>query len=92
MSKPVRRLVKVLIADPDPMVPLNDCLLYQGAEQLTESDDQELFFEIKIMDLLAKHNAKRTKIANKNIKDRTEYLEPARIRDLKMTVVTIAQF
>jgi hypothetical protein len=32
------------------------------------------------------------KIADKKVKDRTEYLEPAKVRDLKMTVVTVASF
>jgi len=34
----------------------------------------------------------RTKVINKKVKDRTEYLEPARIRDLKMIVTALASF
>lgn len=87
-----RRLVQVFIADPNENIPLEDSLLYRGDQKLTDSTDQELFFEVDIKTLLDAHNAKRIKIVNKAVKDRTEYLEPARIRDLKMVVVTIAQF
>ena len=83
-----RRLVQVFIADTNENVPLADTLLYKGEQKLTDLTDQELFFELDIRTLLAEHNAKRTKLINKSVKDRTEYLEPARIRDLKMTVVT----
>jgi hypothetical protein len=87
-----RRLVQVFIADPDENVPLADCLLYSGEQKLTDLTDQELFFEVDIKSILEAHNDKRVTLVNKVVKERTEYLEPARIRDLKMTVVTIAQF
>lgn len=86
----VRRVVQVLIADPNENVSLADCLLYKGDEHLTDLTDQELFFELDIKDLLEKHNEKRTKVVDKKVKDRTEYLEPAKVRDLKMVVVTVA--
>lgn len=92
MANPTRRLVQVFIADPDENVPLADCLLYQGEPKLTDLTDQELFFEVDIKSILNKHNEKRVALVNKAVKERTENLEPARIRDLKMTVVTIAQF
>lgn len=90
-----RRLVKVIIADPNENVPLKDCLLYSGSEQFTDSTDQELFFEIGINNLLMEHNLKRvhfldkqaTKKAGKDV-----FLEPVRIRDLRMVVVEIAKF
>jgi hypothetical protein len=91
-SKVTTRLVQVFIADPDENLPLNDRLLYSGEQKLTDLTDQELFFEVPIGDMLAKHNEKRAKMVNKKVKERTEHLEPARIRDLKMTVVNIAQF
>lgn len=89
---PTRRLVQVFIADPDERVPLKDSLLYFGDQQLTDLTDQELFFEVDIKKLLNAHNDKRIKIVDKSVKDRSEYLEPAKIRDLKMVVTTIAQF
>lgn len=86
------RLIEVVVVDPTDHVPLADRLLYQGERKLTDLTDQELFFEIDINAILKAHNEKRVKIVNKAVKDRTEYLEPARIRDLKMNVVTIATF
>src|SRR5215471_5879758 len=90
MAKPTRRIVQVFICDADDNVPLDKCLVYQGEQKLTDLDDNELFFEIDIKSLLDKHNAQRTQLINKRVKERTEHLEPARIRDLKMTVVTVA--
>jgi len=91
-SKTTRRLVKVIIMDPDEMVPLDDCILYSGDEKLTDLTDQELFFEVEIKELLSDHNEMRKGIVNKSIKERTEYLEPIKVRDLKMVVVDIAVF
>jgi hypothetical protein len=87
-----RRLVQVFIADPDQRVPLEQSMIYSGENKLTDLTDQELFFEVDIKRLLDEHNTKRTKIVDKSVKDRSEYLEPAKIRDLKMVVTTIAQF
>jgi hypothetical protein len=86
-----RRVVQVFIADPNENIPLDDCLLYKGEEKLTDATDQELFFELDIKNLLEKHNLTRTKVVDKKVKDRTEYLEPAKVRDLKMVVVTVAK-
>lgn len=95
-AMPTRRLVQVIIADPDENVPLEQCLLYQSDQKLTDATDQELFFEVDIKSLLDKHNERRVKLVDKSAKDRSAvvitYLEPARIRDLKMVVVTVATF
>ena len=91
-TKPVRRVVQVFIADPNENVPLEQSLLYQGEVKVTDLTDQELFFEIDIKTILTAYNEKRVKIINKKVKDRTEYLEPVKIRDLKMVVVTVASF
>jgi hypothetical protein len=87
-----RRFIRVIIVDPNENIPLADAVLYDGGEKFTDLTDQELFFESNIQDSLKKHNEKRVKIRDKKIKDREEFLEPARIRDLKMTVVNIASF
>lgn len=92
-EKPVsRRLVQVFIADPDENVPLEQSMLYSGDQKLTDATDQELFFEVDMKEILANHNENRVKIINKKVKERTEYLEPAKIRDLKMVVVNVATF
>lgn len=92
MAAAVRRLVQVFIADANENVPLESSLLYSGEQKLTDATDQELFFELDIKTLLEDHNKKRVKLIDKKVKERTEYLEPAKVRDLKMTVVTIASF
>lgn len=92
MADPKRRLVKVVIIDPDDKVPLGQCILHNGSEKLTDLTDQELFFEIDIKNILDKHNAERIKIVDKTVKERKEHLEPVKVRDLRMVVVTVAQF
>lgn len=87
-----RRIVKVIIVDPDDRVPLDQCILYSGEEKLTDLTDQELFFEIEIKSLLDEHNKTRVKIIDKEIKERTENLEPIKIRDLRMVVIDVAKF
>lgn len=91
-AMPARRLVQVFIADPDENVPLEQSMLYSGEQKLTDATDQELFFEIDMRSVLEKHNVERIKLVNKKVKERTEYLEPAKIRDLKMVVVNVATF
>lgn len=87
-----RRLVQVFIADPDENVPLDKSLLYSGEQKLTDATDQELFFEIDIKSILTTYNTLRVTFINKKVKERTEYLEPVKIRDLKMVVVNVASF
>lgn len=87
------RMVQIFIVDPHTSVPLTDRLVYRSSEPfLTDLDDQELFFDLDIKQLLANHNAKRTAVVNKGITDRTVNLEAARVRDLRMNVTVVAQF
>jgi len=86
------RLVQVFIADTDENLPLEQRILHKGDQKVTDLEDNELFFDIDVKSMLEKHNAVRTATRNKKVKDKEEFLEPARVRDLKMTVVTIAQF
>jgi hypothetical protein len=91
-----RRIVQVFIADPNESVPLEKSLLYQDDKpHLTDLTDQELFFEIDIKSVLAKHNAYRVTVTDKEAsegKNKDVMLEAAKIRDLKMTVVEVAKF
>lgn len=89
------RIVKVFIADSNENLALEKRVLYSGDEKLTDLTDQELFFDVPITDLLGKHNAVRAATIDKKAAEkfgRDIFLEPARIRDLKMVVVTVAQF
>ena len=93
IGKPMTcRIVKIYVVDTDEAVPLDSRLLYQNGPFMTDSDDQELLYELDIKELLNKHNDKRSLIQKKNEKGDTVWLEPIRIRDLTMTVVTEASF
>lgn len=91
-----RRIVQVFIADPNDNVPLEKSILHQDEKpHLTDLTDQELFFEIDIKNALDKHNEYRVTLTDKEAskgKNNDVKLEKAKIRDLKMTVVTVAQF
>lgn len=87
-----RRLVRVLMVDPHEHVPTDTALLYDSKEVFTDKTNQELFFDIPIGEILKVHNEKRSKIIDKSVKERTQFLEPARIRDLKMVVIDLAKF
>lgn len=89
------RIVKIFIADPNENIALEKRILYRGDEKLTDLSDQELFYEIPIAEMLAKHNAERIKTVDKAQAakfGRDIFLEPAKIRDLKMVVTTVATF
>lgn len=89
------RIVKVFVADQNENIPLDSRVIYRGDEHLTDLTDQELFFEIQMADLLKEHNEVRVKTRDKTQSakfGRDIFLEPAKIRDLKMVVVTVATF
>ena len=92
---PAMRIVKVIIADTDENLPLDRRVIYTGPEHVTDLTDQELFYEIPIAELLAAHNKLRVETFNTRATvklQRDVVLEPIRIRDLKMVVVTVASF
>ena len=91
----VKRIVRVIIVDSHNDVPSESAVLYMGDEFFTDKTDQELFFDLPVNELLKAHNEKRVTFKDKNLsrgKDKPEFLEPARIRDLDMVVLTISEF
>ena len=95
MAEGQRRVVQVFVCDPNENVPLDKCLLYKGDQKLTDCTDQELYYELNIKDILNTHNADRIKMIDKESTKKVGkdiFLEAAKIRDLKMIVVTLAQF
>jgi hypothetical protein len=92
MAVQPRRLVRIIIADPDAALPLDKVLLYNGEEKFTDATDQELFFEVDIKSLLEKHNEYRATVVDPESKDKKDFLKKARVRDLRMTVLTITSF
>lgn len=94
VKKPTRRLVRVIIADPDESLPLDKAILLRGEEQLTDLTDEELFLEIGIKPMLDHHNGIRAGILDKRATAKAGkdvFLEPIRVRQLKMVVSTIAE-
>jgi hypothetical protein len=90
-----KRIVEVYIADSDENIPLDKALIYQGERKFTDLNDQELFFDIEIKPLLENHNEYRKTLVDKRASTKAGkdiMLEPIKIRDLKMTIVTIAEF
>lgn len=95
MPNPSRRIVQVFIADPNENVPLAKAVLYTGTQHLTDLTDNELFFEVPISELLKAFNTERVTWTDKEASKKAGkdiFLDPVKIRDLKMVVVTIAQF
>lgn len=88
-----RRIVQVIIADSDPKLPMENAILYRGQDEVTDSTDDEIFMELGVKAMLDKHNATRIKVLDKAASKKTEkdvFLEPVRIRDLKMVIVKVA--
>lgn len=95
MPEQTRRIAQVFIADPHPDVPLTEALLYQTEPKFTDASDQELYFESPVMEKLKAHNEKRIKWLDKEATKRAGkdvFLDPIKVRDLRMVVVTIASF
>lgn len=94
MAKSGKRIVQVFIVDTDDNLKGEGAILYQGGQKFTDLTDQELFFELDMKKLLQQHNTDRAKVINKkeSTPDKPVYLEPIRIRDLKMVVSTLAEF
>ena len=91
----MRRIVQIFIADIDENVPMEKSLLYEGKPKFTDLTDQELYFELNIKHILDTHNEYRTTLLDKKASKtigKDVYLEPIKIRDLKMVVVEIARF
>ena len=89
------RVVRVFLVDPDSRVPVDKRILYKGDETVTDATDQELFFSIPVADLLTKHNTFREGFEveeRDGAETKLRKLKPIRIRDLTMTVTTVASF
>ena len=87
-----KRLVRVIIIDMDEDVPLEHSILHMGEEMLTDLNNQEMFFELDMKGMLAKHNKKRITFVDKDASEGSSkdvMLEPARIRDLVMNVINV---
>lgn len=90
-----KRVVQVFVVDPNENLKAGVAMLYKSEQQFTDLTDQELFFEIDIKPILEKHNGVRAETLDRTASNKAGkdiFLEPIRIRDLKMVVSTIAEF
>jgi hypothetical protein len=90
-----KRIVQVFVCDPNENVPLEKALLYKGDQKLTDATDQELYFEIPLQQILSDYNKERVKYSDKELSKKSGkdiFLEPVKIRDLKMVICNVAQF
>lgn len=90
------RVVRVFLVDPDERVPVDKRVLHRSDEMTTDMTDQELFFSIPVNDLLASHNKTRGSVeweekTSEGAKSKIG-LKDVRIRDLIMSVTTVAEF
>lgn len=94
MAKSPLRVVRVFLVDPDDRIPLEKRVLHSSGEITTDATDQELYFSIPVQELLWAHNAYRATVRWKDegSKGEPEPLKEIRIRDLVMSVTTVASF
>ena len=86
----MRRIVLVTVVDPDPKVPADHSLLYMSPGWfVTDCNNDELKMSLDIRALLDRHNAYREQVVDREAsKGRAQsvYLEPAKFRDLQISV------
>jgi hypothetical protein len=95
--KAQRRLVRRLIVDPDSRLKAHQALIYlDTAPVLSDLSDDELFMEIDVKGLLAKHNEFRGTVEDKSVSRQFEkvvYLEDdLDPNDVRFHVITAARF
>jgi len=86
------RKVKQFLVDPsaDESLTLEKRILHEGPEFWTDETDQELQHRVPVIDLLKKHNEHRVTVVDKTHRgDKERFLEPVKLRHLRLTTVTI---
>ena len=92
------RIVRLYLADLNFSLPLDQHIVWEKSDFMTDLDDSELLqetlIETPIKQFIDAHNERRIKVKDKtrSTKDNEVFLEPARMRDLNLHVVTIASF
>lgn len=84
------RVVQQYLTDRNDNIPLEKRVLYKGNEFLTDLSDDELRYNVPVMDLLRAHNEYRVTVRDKAYKDKEVFLEEARPGELCLTTVTLA--
>jgi predicted MPP superfamily phosphohydrolase len=86
------RVVRVFLVDPDERLPVESRILHKTEELITDATDQELFFGIPVASLLEGHNKLRASTEWEQRGKTKKGLKEIRIRDLVMSVTTLAEF
>ena len=92
MSQAKRRLVQMVVYDPNLNVADEDSVLYDSGLMVSSKTEEELKLELDFKTLLREYNEKRVKVLD-NARTETVgkeiYLKPAKISDLVIEFVTI---
>lgn len=90
------RIVRVFLVDPDERLDVSKRVLHASEEKTTDETDEELFYQLSVPALLTDHNKLRAEQEWEEDTDdgvkKHKGLKEARIRDLEMRVVVIAEF
>jgi hypothetical protein len=85
------RKVQQFLTDHNDNIPLAKRVIYEGPVFLTDETDQELVYRVPVQELLVKHNTYRVTVRDKSFRDKEVFLEEARIRELTLSTITLAQ-
>ena len=91
----MKRLVQLVVVDPDKRVEDNQSLVYMGPTLLTSIGDEDLILETDLREALAKHNDRRGAIEDEDRSDKRNksvYLKPRKLSELEIRVVVLETF
>lgn len=91
----MKRLVQVMVVDPDKRVPDEKSVVHMGTAVLTSLADEDLLLEVDMKGELAKHNEIRAKIEDEDRSDKRNksvYLKPVKVSDLEVRIFVIQKF
>lgn len=91
----MKRLVQVVVVDPDKRVEDQFSVVHMGEPHVTSLADEDLLLEVDLKAALAEHNMVRKKIEDEDRSDKRNkavYLKVVKVSDLEVKVITIAKF
>lgn len=93
----MKRLVQVVVVDPDSRVPDENSIVHMGEHRfvLTSLSDEDLLLDIDLKSALKTHNQIRSKILDEDRTDNRHsdvFLKPVKVSDLEKRVVVLQKF
>ena len=85
----IRRIVQIFVIDPNKNVPDDRCLIHWAGPFATSKSDAALIVDLGLPALLAAHNVYRTTIRDKKVRAYEEFLAPATVDDVKVSICTL---